>query len=512
MPISLWWDGTNIRQADAISKCVTASPSAFRLAAGLLMGEGMKIPDPLLNEDLDRMLDLNDELRQAYLEVGAALLSAAACSDGGGDTLFRLRADPSDECQIQQSFDGGSTWFDAYRLDACLTPADAMTYRQYNNTELTENNTFINNLVMTYDNDVTNIYPQAAYNGDAGLEDFYRDLALCYAITRAVDTVCDGVILGINEREAANGLVLLAIGAGVGLYILATIATAGTLALATAALSAGVSGTVLAGLGAGTGIAAWLNTVIANNTTEPFEDMDARQQVMCAWFDAMKGQTIGYTLYKDALNGHGLTGNAGIIADAIDGSNEVIENFASFLNLLNQSFAGASVGIITSANCGCELDAWAHVFEGSDLVTLWAVREEGNPVNETDTGAVSGNNWISVVGSSVMNISISIPVPNPPSLIGNVTATVVYSSPQGITTIQMQAKPNADYQDDAGFVFVSDTSGKSSGVNQTFQISLDANNMPLWLRIYIGGQVLNLTDVITVHKITVSGTGVDPFL
>lgn len=287
-------------------------------------------------------------------------LLAAMADDNGCLELedgMLLRQKPGDVCEVQQSSDGGTTWTTAFRFDNCVTTEQQVTYNNYIQNTFNDYVEQITNLVNQYDGDVTNIYPDAGY-GDA--DDDNRDLALCYAISRAVDVVSEGTLIAIQEQAAGRSATLLLVAAVVGVFVIGTILTGGTLAAAGAALG-GTTGLALSGIGATTAIASWVNNAIARGNEAAYQDLDAREQVKCVMYNALKGATITEAAFADALNDHGLTGNAGVIATTMDEANEVTENFVGFLNLLQQSFAAAKTGIITEANCPCG-EPWTHQF------------------------------------------------------------------------------------------------------------------------------------------------------
>lgn len=353
------WEAHHEEDSETISKCVVAHTDAFALAAGLLIDWCLSFPDVSLTSDLNRLLTIPADQytrRDRILQIARQLMKPD--DDCGDDMAFQLRVNPTDACLVEQSLDGGMTWIAAFDLNGCSTTqlANQTVINNYLASEIDRSKTFIENVYNTYAGDVTNIYPEAEYDGGGSPTDDLRDVALCYALRRAVDVVCDGVIAAIDQASGQVGLTLLAIGAGVGLFVLATIASGGTLAVAAAAAGASgasATGLILSGIGAGSAVAAWMNSVITTHNKDPFLDLAARDEVVCYLYDALKGQTLSAALYGDALDNHTLFGHAQVIADVMDAANEIPENFAGFANLAAQSFAAANVGIISEIDCPC---------------------------------------------------------------------------------------------------------------------------------------------------------------
>lgn len=361
MPIDNLWSTVSTGDEARIQRCVSADLASFQFAAGLLIDYCEKLPDRKHLGDLNGLLtDVNYVLRDRLLQIARQLMSVD--NECGGNVAFKLRNNPFDPCLIDQSFDGGATWEPAFTMEHCinqaLSPLSTMLNTQTANQMAQDFGQIMQDNFDTYDGNVLNVYPDAAY-GDA--DDADRDIALCYAVSRAVDTVCDGIILAFDEQEKRNGLALLAIGAGVGLFIVGTIVTAGSLAAAAAALG-GSTGLALSAVGAGAGIASWLNTVLNNGNREAYQDQAAREDVKCALYAALMGLTLSESVYANALNSHGLTGNAGVIANAMDAANAVPENFAGFAKLAEQSFAAVKAGIITEDDCSCTATTWSWTY------------------------------------------------------------------------------------------------------------------------------------------------------
>lgn len=400
------WEGQYVADEDAVERCISAHPDSFALVAGMLLQWALSFPGSNLQDDLNRTLSIppeQQERRDAVIQVARQLLKPDGCCDED-DMSFRLRNKPTNGCIIEQSFDDGATWSTAFDLSLCTIIASSNYSSNYSYVSnlLTDARAYTENLYTVYDGDVTNIYPEAVYDGGATPENDFRNLALCYALERAVTVVCEGVIGAIDQAEQTAALGLLAIGAGVGLLVLFTVATGGlglpAAIAAYASLGTGATALTIGLVGAGTAVASWMNAVVAEGNRAAYEDFDARQEVICKLYDELEGVTLSESVYADALNSHGLTGAAAIIADAMDGFNAIPENFAGFAALAKQAYAAVAAGIITDADCGCY-----------DLIVT---RVDANPIPailsiSTDGGNFTGGDNRIVNSPFLMTIDVS---------------------------------------------------------------------------------------------------------
>jgi hypothetical protein len=266
--------------------------------------------------------------------------------------VYALRQNPVNKCQLQQSLDGGATWTLAFDFSLCRnTVNDTIYVMNVNNTY----NQLITNLTNQYDGTVESVAPETVYDSDPD-ETALRDRALCYAITHAVDIICDMVIAGIEEQQGNTALAALAIGAGVAIFLGYTILTGGLGAIAAfgAFTTAGVTGA-----GAASALINWASTVISNHSKEPFEDLAARADVACCWYNALKGATVTEAAFADSLTGCTFTGNAQVIRDVIHDANQIEAQFLQFTQLFRQSIAAERAELLPP--CPCE--SYCYLFE-----------------------------------------------------------------------------------------------------------------------------------------------------
>lgn len=436
------WEGDYSADDEPISKCIQGNPASFADAAGMLLEWANSFPGSNLIDQLEGNLTIPDDQyarRDGIVQIARQLMNIAlGCGEDVG-AMFQLRNDPENGCIVQQSLDGGETWTTAFDFASCglTTSTNYATNYTYIRNYINDADEFVTNLFNQYDGDVTNIYPQAEYDvGDTEENDF-RNIALCYALYRAVTVVCEGVIGAIDEAESNTALGIAAVAAGVGLFVLFTVATGGLgLPAAIAAygsLGVGATSLVIGSIGAGGAIATWMNAAIAAGNKAAYEDMAARQEVACKLYDMLANVTLSESVYADALNDHGLSGAAGVIADAMDGFNAIPENFAGFANLVNQAYAAAAVGIITDDDCACE-EPPTPITNITYLTVTPAggtnLTHEGGFIwridSTTNTGVDERITIMHVDGELFQFGSMAVYAP---TLIGNAFAAIVYHDP-----------------------------------------------------------------------------------
>ena len=109
--------------------------------------------------------------------------------------MFRLRQNPDDPCLLEQSFDAGETWVEAFNYKLCQNTDMTNISNQWNLSFV-----FNTDLEIVYDNDITNVFNDWGY--DQTGTDADRDAALCHAITQWVDSICEFLIITIENGNA----------------------------------------------------------------------------------------------------------------------------------------------------------------------------------------------------------------------------------------------------------------------------------------------------------------------
>jgi hypothetical protein len=280
------------------------------------------------------------EVERLYL---AFMVGNTPCPE---DMMFKLRQSPDNPCHLQQSLDGGETWMLAFDFSLCARENETLIeYMDYSVTAQTE----ITNIMTTYNNDITNVAPDWGY-GDA--DDVFRDAAQCWAARMWVDAMCQIAIDQLKEDfEQERELYR---------------------AFADALEGMGEISGVLAGLGIFTGTTVWMAVGFAVSgglmevwaelidcDTSTFEDEDAKEEVACEIYFAMKGATPTFAKWSAALVGHQLTGNAAKIADFCKVIMQEEEAFVTYYKAVGEVVDVIRLGV--DLGCPCEGD-WTHKF------------------------------------------------------------------------------------------------------------------------------------------------------
>lgn len=298
-----------------------------------------------------------DEQQQLFSEIWEDLITrfviAEPCNQTG--EAMRLRQNPANKCQLQQSFDNGASWSLAFDYSLCKNQATEYILQQ----EI--NNTFNQWSSTTTNTEINQYAPTETFTSSTGETTERinaRKLALCYACKIYIDAYCEA-IKKINAEDLTYvNLTTLALSVGAALAAIATAATAG----ATLPLYLGLSAALLA---AGSGAYAALTDAVLN-------DLDARSQVACLMFNGLKDVEPNITNFSAAVNGTTLTGNAELIrstlANHISNNTPELENqFNAFINLLGENLRPAELGLLPDCPCG----DWCISITGADLQTLF---------------------------------------------------------------------------------------------------------------------------------------------
>ena len=289
-----------------------------------------------------------ENLAISAVELGF-IVAEIDCRLDGGCTMFLLRQNEADPCLLEQSEDGGVTWTTAFNYKLCQntdTIALAETWNVSNEFNIDQSE--------TYDGDIVNIYPTWVY--DSSPEDADRDAALCAAITAWVDSLCDFMIVSIENgnvdvhdqsqfwSDIAFGLGAVATGLGVfGLFPVAAL-FGGTSLLLTSVILANMDD--------------WLT-----ESTAAYEDLDARATVVCVMYAALAGLTPTYSDWSGALLGE-LGGNAEIIREVIHDCNQEEMAFVNFLGLYVDMI---DLGVAQTGNECAECTDFSHLWKFDTL-------------------------------------------------------------------------------------------------------------------------------------------------
>lgn len=260
------WEGISIGPETGQCLRIEATREDLDLVAGWLLGTGFSYPVQEDQYETDRPLNnLNQKLLNALRYVGLQLLHDSPDCEEFDMPYPILRQNPENECQMQQSVDGGTSWttvFDSsvcqpeipaapvippviqFRqnrtrpewleesFDAGLTWRIAYDYSKYKARNLThienaisqiETNNYItenNNLWDSSSHDVNVFAPELVF--DSTDKDADRNKAICYAVRVFVKTIMETAFQAAattSPGEGLLGLVFEGVSTGIGAFL-----------------------------------------------------------------------------------------------------------------------------------------------------------------------------------------------------------------------------------------------------------------------------------------------------
>jgi hypothetical protein len=292
------------------------------------------------------------QINAATAEVERLFLALAQGNiDCPEDAMALLRQNPEDPCQLQASYDDGVTWATVFDYSVCMQSETKEIVTVANAYDM---HTEVTNNMAVYEGDITNVYAGWGYGDD---DDEYRDEALCWALRQWIDLVCELAIKLLHDQLDENKQTLEAIADSLQAVGEIVAIMVGFELFPAWAVYAGLAFTVAGSAGE---VAATLMEV----DPSVFQDDQAKEEVACVIYNAMKGVTPSFADWNNSLDNHGLMGNAGHIADASFMWQWSDESFVQFFK-----FMGPMIDIVkygADLGCPCEGD-WTHIWEISEL-------------------------------------------------------------------------------------------------------------------------------------------------
>lgn len=348
--------------------------------------------------------DAEDEDYFAIREI-LRFMQGIECMD------FALRQSPDDNCILQQTTDSGTTWTDVFDFSLCATIQD-------NSTSVT-----IQNSVTNYEPTFEEIYNNYTDNYSGSPADVYPDLsppsgddsalaaAYCNAIFELVKKTCDAAVTYYNESVNATQNEIN-VGLGIAAFFLAAIAVAGaipTLGGSLAAL-APAAGLWAAGISLGAVFGQALVDFWQSHTIDQFQDTEAMETLTCYLVDEVAAGDNSLAAMQAALVGHGLTGNAGAIADFLSIMLSHDSTYAAFLEKWNNNKQYADAGIDLYCPCASEYKVWIWDFANGMGPFTFEVAPVGSACVGTVLGVYDGTAVKGVqCGASFNGISLLMP-------------------------------------------------------------------------------------------------------
>jgi hypothetical protein len=215
----------------------------------------------------------------------------AACTVGEPImTTFRLRQNPENDCQLEQSLNNGASWSLAYDYSLCAPTSDILTIID----AITALTDLINDLIDIYDGTPASIDPILDY-GDAN--DGFRDDALCFAVYLFVRWCAEAAKDAHDKSfdESSNiidSIGNLLVGAGGAIITLGGITLLGTPLAPIVVLS----GLMFKG-------AAFLDPIF--DTSPEFGETEL-EDVACEMLSHISGDTVTYAAFSTSLDSRGV--------------------------------------------------------------------------------------------------------------------------------------------------------------------------------------------------------------
>lgn len=307
------------------------------------------VPVPLIQYIPDLLKPLRWKGRAIGTELEKALfselwedlisrfVSAEKCAESG--QAMRLRQNPANSCQLQQSFDNGATWSLAFDYSLCRNRMTEFIFE----TEI--NNLFQSWSTTTNNTQINQFAPTLTFTSTTGETQERTDariLALCYATKLYVYAYCEAIKEINHDASLSANLVALGLGVATALAALATIGTTG----ATLPLYLALSAALTAAGGA----------TYSALTDAVLDDTGAKDELACCMFNSLQTLMPTAENFATAVDAcPGLSANAEIIRStlAVDISNPAgLENqFNAFINLLGDSVRPAELGLIDDCPC-----------------------------------------------------------------------------------------------------------------------------------------------------------------
>lgn len=278
-----------------------------------------------------------------------------------GDLMFRQN--PINPCIAEYSINAGADWFEMFNHALCQVPAPTTASSFFYDLDFN----WLVQLGLIFP-DTGEVTPETMVY-DTTSDDDLRDDALCYALHRWVDAVCEAEIARrTQDGEVLRGIANLAAVVG---GIVGGVFSAGTMTLV-------VYGILLAEINS------QISTINATSLAA-LQDMGARAEVACCMYDNLNGATADHTAFQAALNSctPALGTNALEIRDVIQEIDAQEEAYTSFALAVVDGFDFAKLELLP----GCECDTWTHDFlDGDNDASEWDIL----PYDNTGSNECSG--------------------------------------------------------------------------------------------------------------------------
>lgn len=314
----------------------------------------------------------SDEEKATAIKVFHDLI--VALTEGN---CMRLRQNPANPCQLQQSWDGGTTWSLAFDYSLCRSQSSDPYVTRYVTSQQWQD--WRNTTNLTQINQYAPVTTWVSAPGDTPQLTIARDQALCIAC-QDFGVMALAAVKAVKEQNAADqGAILTAV-----LGVLAALTAAGVIVA-----SAGTATPVILAIGAA--IAPALFNVIGAIDTAQLTNANGKK-IGCCLYDYLKDKSVSLSEFQAAA--------AAVCPDVPPGVHDVVslllnndaerarDQYHSFISLLG-SYVGAG---LVSALPDCLCDEWCYTFDFTQNDGGWSL------IPGAEFGEYSGGAWRSTSG------------------------------------------------------------------------------------------------------------------
>lgn len=310
---------------------------------------------------------------QAILEY---LAQNIVCGDEELPTLFRQN--PANNCQLQQSLDGGETWETIFDFSLCelnVQVSQSGSVYDFSRDSVSTMNEYVENYTT-----INEFAPALVY--DESGQDIDRDQALCFTLGAWYDTAKE---VYAQKLQTSGGYQTIALGVAAALGAVLTAITFGLAAVAAGAIGA-VAAAVVAGM-----IEIGVN-ISANVSRDQWGDY--KDDIVCCIYSNIKGGTLTQEAFQAMMLGCDTDETSGYIIDALEELTSTDESYVTFLKLWEQGYSIGQVGILPA--CPCE-EEWTEVFDFAVSNGGWEIFSTGTGLWQSGLGWRTNGNDLSII-------------------------------------------------------------------------------------------------------------------
>lgn len=256
--------------------------------------------------------------------------------------MIDFRQNPTNQCLLQYSHDGGDTWIDMFDYSKCIPQSTTGEVSNFATTATGE----LNRLRTEYNGTPQSIYTQGTWDG--GGDSGTRNSVLCYASWSFVNSSCEAGLAALEQDESFIDTLLnvAAIALGLAGAILSFFASLGNPIVATAVGLAVMS-------------AAFALIALADNVgSEILQDLDVRQKLICCMYDALENSTPTFENWSLSLTNceYEPGSDEEKMRLFLEGMLSDQDLYLVFLQAMDDAFNLIQAGIAQPGDCECPIE------------------------------------------------------------------------------------------------------------------------------------------------------------